>query len=180
MKNLPKTTREFSKTNLNVESAKFPFTITHLGRSGGSYTLFATNHAERKAWKEAIEMQKTELTKIKQKFQIVPIIDNFFQISNRVNCCAFSSQKLVIGTDAGVYVGPRDGHGRFEKLLDLERVLQISILEEYDLVLILAGKVKTIPTNNFYTCFDCNDFFIFILFLCQLIFLSFINLVSFF
>ncbi|KAJ3040319.1 RHO1 GDP-GTP exchange protein 2 [Rhizophlyctis rosea] len=89
----------------------FSFTFIHLGREPHHYTLFTLNQAERKLWKDAIEEQKRVVGERQRKFEIVTLLDNAFLQSNRVNCSCEWEGRLVLGTDQGVFVGPRVGGG---------------------------------------------------------------------
>src|ERR1700722_19957190 len=45
----------------NLLSRSYPLTITHVGRNGGSYQLFADSSNTRKMWKEKISEAQTKL-----------------------------------------------------------------------------------------------------------------------
>eukprot|EP00842_Homolaphlyctis_polyrhiza_P000294 jgi/Hompol1/1265/HPOL_002670-RA len=135
---------------VDASARTFPITITHLGRSGGQYTLFAASQADRQAWYDAIEKQKLALTERKKKFTTTTLVNNGFHISNRINCLLVYGDRLILGTDVGLFIGTEHAAGqlessgqlggRFVKVVDLERVTQIDILPNYDMLLVLADK----------------------------------------
>ncbi|KAJ3081352.1 RHO1 GDP-GTP exchange protein 2 [Quaeritorhiza haematococci] len=130
--------------------AKFQLSFTHLGRSGGQYTLHCSTHADRRAWREAIEKQKRALTERKRKFEIVTMLDSYFPSTVKVNCSTSVGGRLVLGTDSGLYVGPTEasegggggaGSGKFRRVIDLERIVQVEVLPDHETLLVLAGNV---------------------------------------
>ncbi|KAI9092393.1 CNH domain-containing protein [Phlyctochytrium arcticum] len=124
----------------------YPFTITHLGRAGTSYTLYASNQADRRSWRDAIEKQKLAVTSSKCVFEIKTIMDNAFPNSNKVNSSVSLKEKLIIGTDNGLYVGPVvptfdvDMSKQFHRVIDLEKIYQVDVLPEYGMLNLLAEK----------------------------------------
>jgi RHO1 GDP-GTP exchange protein 1/2 len=85
-----------------------------------------------------------------KKFEINSIINNFFPISNPINCACPYLNQLIIGTDNGLYVGQGDQVGysgqinfvKFSKVVDLERIVQVDVIPKIDLILVLSGKLK--------------------------------------
>lgn len=124
------------------EQAKtYPIIFTHLGKYGGSIVLHATSEANRTSWLRAIETQKQKLTQVKSRFQIVPL-STFFLCNNKVNCSAWYQGKLVLGTDNGLYICRNDVENvTFVKVIDIERVSQVDLLLNNDMLLVLAGLV---------------------------------------
>lgn len=123
--------------------------MVHLGRNGGSITFTATSLAEKQAWIEAIEQQRNIRVDSSKFFELQLLNDNVFKISNRVNCSVSYSGMLVIGTDEGLYVGPENcvnfelslpSVQRFKKIIDEERITQVDILPDYDMLIFLAGR----------------------------------------
>ncbi|KAJ3180937.1 RHO1 GDP-GTP exchange protein 2 [Geranomyces variabilis] len=84
----------------------FPFTITHLGREGATYTLYAASQADRRTWRDIINQQKSILTDSKKRFELQAVCESLFPSSNRVNTSTVYKDKLVLGTDLGLLVGP--------------------------------------------------------------------------
>jgi CNH domain len=126
--------------------------IVHLGKFGGQIILHATSEANRASWFKAIDAQKQKLTEAKSKFQMVPIT-NHFPHSNRVNCSTWHQGKLVLGTDYGIFVG-KDEHNQSEmnflKVLEIEKVHQVDVLANYDMLLVLAGTHLLTQNAPFY------------------------------
>ncbi|KAI1320170.1 RHO1 GDP-GTP exchange protein 2 [Mortierella claussenii] len=120
----------------------YPIVFTHIGRYGGSFTLYATTHAGRKNWMDKIQKQIQALKNKADSWKLVPVSERFFFASNKVNCSATmgkkSAMRLVIGTDAGVFVGKPKG--QFVKIISRERVSQVDVLEDERILLVLAEK----------------------------------------
>ncbi|KAF9199046.1 RHO1 GDP-GTP exchange protein 2, partial [Haplosporangium sp. Z 27] len=118
----------------------YPIVFTHIGRNGGSFTLYATTHAGRKNWMDKIQKQIQALKNKADSWRLLPVSERFFTAGNKVNCSATleNGRRLVIGTDSGVFVGrPK---GQFIKIIARERVSQVDVLEEERILLVLAEK----------------------------------------
>ncbi|KAF9104702.1 RHO1 GDP-GTP exchange protein 2 [Mortierella sp. AM989] len=118
----------------------YPIVFTHIGRYGGSFTLYATTHAGRKNWMDKIQKQIQALKNKADAWRLLPVSERFFTASNKVNCSATleNGRRLVIGTDFGVFVGrPK---GQFVKIIPRERVSQVDVLEDERILLVLAEK----------------------------------------
>ncbi|RIB09946.1 CNH domain-containing protein [Gigaspora rosea] len=118
-------------------------TLCCLGKKGFAVTLYATTIIGRKKWIEQIEKQK-ELNEKGKVFEKTTLIEKrYFRETNKIISAVFYDdyQKLVFGTDSGVYVmniSQNEKHAT--KILKLEKVSQIEILEDYKLLFILADK----------------------------------------
>jgi hypothetical protein len=143
-----------SATTSSVQNTITPaksvnFTFVHLGRNGGTITFHATSLAERQAWMEAIQNQRNLLVDSSKKFELQLLNDNLFKISNRVNCSVSYAGMLIVGTDDGLYVGLENWVNYdfsslpsqpFKKIIDEERITQVDVLPDYDMLIFLAGK----------------------------------------
>ncbi|KAF9371080.1 RHO1 GDP-GTP exchange protein 2 [Podila verticillata] len=118
----------------------YPIVFTHIGRYGGSFTLYATTQAGRKNWMERIQKQIQALRSKADSWKLLPVSEKFFPSNNKVNCSATydNGRRLVIGTDAGVFVGKPKG--QFIKIIPRERVSQVDVLEDERILLVLAEK----------------------------------------
>ncbi|KAJ3054651.1 RHO1 GDP-GTP exchange protein 2 [Rhizophlyctis rosea] len=133
-----------------LSSRAFSISFAHLGREGQAYTLYTNNQAERKLWKEAIENQKLVVTERNRKFEIVTLLDNVFEYPNRVTCSCEWEGRLLLGTDQGLFMGPDERKAakdradgtprRYQRALDLERIMQVDVVVEFDLLIVLADK----------------------------------------
>jgi hypothetical protein len=134
-------TPKYQQPDLKQQS--YPLTITHLGRGNVTHVLYAQNQAERKQWKDKIEQQRELLTESRKIFDKVMLTDTTFPKTNRVNCTAvYDKHRIVYGTDDGVYVA---GQGAMiQRVLEMEKVLKIEILEEFNLILVLAGTLYVV------------------------------------
>ncbi|KNC95938.1 uncharacterized protein SPPG_08691 [Spizellomyces punctatus DAOM BR117] len=124
----------------------YPFSLVHLGRAGTTYTLYAANQADRRSWRDAIEQQKLAVTEKKRRFEIVTMLDTAFPYTNKVNSSVSMGNKLILGTDNGLYVGPSsqavqvDADKLFKRVIDLEKIQQVDVLPEHDMLTLLAEK----------------------------------------
>ena len=139
----------------------FPMTFRHIGKGGFELTLYAGSTIARRKWMENIETQQAKLRARGNFYTKTLLCDNFFTNAHKVNClvpigkllitclrkvCSFGvdgGRKLVFGTDSGVYVSdrkPKSPAARPRRVLDISSVTQIDVLEEYQLLLVLATK----------------------------------------
>ena len=139
----------------------FPMTFRHIGKGGFELTLYAGSTIARRKWMENIETQQAKLRARGDFYTKTVLCDNFFTNAHKVNClvpigkflvtslwnlCSFGvdgGRKLVFGTDSGVYVSdrkPKSPAARPRRVLDISSVTQIDVLEEYQLLLVLATK----------------------------------------
>ncbi|TPX37144.1 hypothetical protein SmJEL517_g01035 [Synchytrium microbalum] len=132
-----------------TDATKFPFTFAHLGRPSVIYTLYSNTEVDRLTWRDAIQTQQDTLLKDKKVFDLVVLDDGGFRTSNRVLSSAVFGRKLVLGTEKGLYIG-EDGScvakvttelpSAFTKILDLDRITQVDVLIDFNIVLVLQGR----------------------------------------
>ncbi|CAG8515687.1 6938_t:CDS:10 [Diversispora eburnea] len=127
-----------------VREKQFALTFSCLGKKGFSVTLYAATFISRKKWIEIVEKQREILNEKGKVFENSILLERkIFTGANKVVCAAFfdNHQKLAFGTDTGVYVLEI---GQINKqavrVLQIERVTQMEILEEFRLLLLLADK----------------------------------------
>lgn len=153
----------------DATSTGFPFTITHLGRNGGSYTLFADSQSGRKKWREKVTetLEKRKLIQESRKvFEIYTITDTTFGSSpsnngalapgadpstvtrwkGRVLCStafrAPDGRNLVaVGSEEGVWIGVQGQAPSFARVLQMRMVSQVACMEEFGVFVVLADKV---------------------------------------
>ena len=147
-----------------TSSAKegFPLTFRHIGKGGYEMTLYATSLIQRRKWMENVEAQQAKLRARGNFYTKTVLCDNYFTSAHKVNCLVpigeFSyflglksaslilvdgGRKLVYGTDSGIYVSDRKPNsiaGRPKRVLEVGPITQIDVLEEYQLLLVLAAK----------------------------------------
>ncbi|KAJ1912521.1 RHO1 GDP-GTP exchange protein 2 [Tieghemiomyces parasiticus] len=132
-----------------LASAKggFPMVVTHLGRRGGTHTLYAATATERREWMDNMLKYRDLKAKQNPKFELSPLTSLTFPVYNRINTSVTfdHGRRVAIGTDQGVYVGLNNDLESFEKLpLAQEKVFQIDILEEYDIFFVLSDKDRNL------------------------------------
>ncbi|KAL9103191.1 MAG: hypothetical protein Q9163_001757 [Psora crenata] len=123
----------------------FPITFRHIGRGGYDLTLYATSHVSRRKWMEAVEAQQTKLRDRGNFYTKTVLCDDYFTSAHKINCMVpiDGGRKLVFGTDTGVYVmdrKPKSAGAKPKRVLDAGAVTQVDVLEEYQLLLVLATK----------------------------------------
>ncbi|KAL1609724.1 RHO1 GDP-GTP exchange protein 2 [Nothophoma quercina] len=123
----------------------YPITFKHLGKGGYEMTLYASTPISQQKWMEHIESQQRTLRERSNIFTKSVINEGFFSAAIRVTCAVplDGGRKLALGTDAGVYIvdrKPKDASMRPKRVLDSKGVTQIDVLEQHQILLILADK----------------------------------------
>ncbi|CAG8462623.1 2782_t:CDS:10 [Funneliformis mosseae] len=123
---------------------QFALTFCRLGKKSFTITLYAPTFISRKKWIEHIERQREIINDKSKVFEKNILLEKktFFGPS-KVICGAFFDdyRKLAFGTDLGIYVleiGP-NAKPAF-RAIQIEKISQIDILEEFHLLLVLADK----------------------------------------
>jgi hypothetical protein len=122
-----------------------PITFKHLGKGGYELTLYASTPISQQKWMEHIESQQRTLRERSNIFTKTIINEGFFNPSIRVTCAVplDGGRKMALGTDAGIYVVERkakDASIKPRRVLDCKGVTQIDVLEQHQIVLVLADK----------------------------------------
>ncbi|CBQ68526.1 probable to GDP/GTP exchange factor Rom2p [Sporisorium reilianum SRZ2] len=121
----------------------YALTFTYLGKKGYSMTLWASTFVSRKKWFENIESRQEILRQRSNIFDTITLSENFFLGANRVNCSVpFDfGRRIIYGTDDGVYLSDlREKARPPTKVLPLPGVTQVDVLEEYQILIVLAEK----------------------------------------
>lgn len=121
----------------------YALTFTYLGKKGYSMTLWASTFVSRKKWFENIESRQEILRQRSNIFDTITLSENFFLGPNRVNCSVpFDfGRRIIYGTDDGVYLSDlREKARPPTKVLPLPGVTQVDVLEEYQILIVLAEK----------------------------------------
>ncbi|KAG0187123.1 RHO1 GDP-GTP exchange protein 2 [Apophysomyces sp. BC1034] len=134
-----------SGTIIMPSKTGYPISFQHLGRKGtGNVTLYAPSIATRKPWFEKIHKVQVDKDKRLPIFDLCPAVrEREFYIDTKINhMITFNGgQQYLLATDSGVYVGHRTGSRTPHKVLALDRVTQVQVLESVELLLVLADKV---------------------------------------
>ncbi|EMR10036.1 hypothetical protein PNEG_01790 [Pneumocystis murina B123] len=149
-----------STPHKNDNSKGYAITFIHLGRRGYMITLYATTSISRKKWAEHIESQQRSLKERSCIFKRQIICEKYFLRGNKVTCVApfDGGRKLIYGTENGVYVSDRKPHSSVKatpvRVLAINGVTQVDVLEEYSILLVLADKtLYSYPLESL----DLND-----------------------
>ncbi|KAG1457981.1 hypothetical protein G6F56_006495 [Rhizopus delemar] len=124
-----------------------PITFFHEGRmTEDSYTLYAPSEPNRKTWNETIRKQKEAKLKGHHVFQITKAVKDyeFFADMSIHHMVVFDhDESYMLATESGLYIGQRKNAANMvpRKILPLERVQQVQVLESYSLLLVLADHV---------------------------------------
>lgn len=131
--------------------------IRHLGRHGGEYILYTETPSLRLIWKQKIIRAQADLV-IKQEpdnaFKVSTISDTKFALSGSVNnygkvtCIATfvgskGTKMVVLGTQQGIWMGKEGDTNGLTRVLMVNDVAQIGVLEAQNILLVLADKVLT-------------------------------------
>ncbi|KAH8147666.1 uncharacterized protein LAJ45_08130 [Morchella importuna] len=144
--------------DFNNKEKGYPITFQHLGKRGYIVPLFAGSVVSRRKWIEHIEAQQTVLRERSNIFTRTILCDQFFNAGNRVSCLVpiDGGRKLVYGTENGIYISDRkykDG-SMPKKVIEVSKVEQIDVLEEFSIILILSEKtLMSVPVEGL----DPND-----------------------
>ena len=136
--------------------------LEHLGRHGGDHLLDigASVDLKKKILKAQEEFQSTEYANQVMKISPVCTFTQFGGLAHsfgKVYCSApMSDNRVVLGTQNGVWMGTENGMTPFRRVLSTPKASQICILDEQNILLVLAGKVSLIipplqKTNALYT-----------------------------
>ncbi|KAL1915675.1 uncharacterized protein VTP21DRAFT_6434 [Calcarisporiella thermophila] len=131
------------KLEASPKQGGHPITFIHIGGKGGSpLTLYASSLRVRQHWVEKIEKQRLKVFEQSQIFSINTLSEKHFTMGDKVHCSATfdNGRKIVYGTDAGLSISLVDKPNTVRRVLSIERVSQIEILEEARIVLVLADK----------------------------------------
>ncbi|KAK0729861.1 CNH domain-containing protein [Lasiosphaeris hirsuta] len=123
----------------------WPITFRHLGKNGYELTLYAANQTARQKWLEFIDTAQQRLRARADFLNTTIISAGFFSSQNKVNCAApfDGGRKLIYGTDNGIYVSDRrsrDKEAPPKRVIDVQNVTQVDVLEEYQLLLVLSNR----------------------------------------
>ncbi|OBZ90228.1 Rho1 guanine nucleotide exchange factor 1 [Choanephora cucurbitarum] len=137
--------------------SSYPILISHLGRHGADYMLYAENAAVRADWKDKIVQAKAkkEMEEMdKQVFEIRSLSDTTFAGTNsglqshnhgKVICTvAFMGttgiRMIAVGTSQGIWMGIEGDTNTIRHVLSISDVQQIAVLEDHHIFLVLADK----------------------------------------
>ncbi|KAL8805025.1 MAG: hypothetical protein Q9182_002227 [Xanthomendoza sp. 2 TL-2023] len=123
----------------------FPITFKHIGKVGFEQTLYATSQIARRKWMENIEGQQNKLRERGNFFTKTILCEHFFSAVHKVNCLVpiDGGRKFVYGTDSGIYISDRRQKGaeaRPKRVVEISSVTQVDVMEEYQMLLVLANK----------------------------------------
>ncbi|KIM44592.1 hypothetical protein M413DRAFT_442561 [Hebeloma cylindrosporum] len=123
----------------------------HLGRKYYNLMLWSTSPMSQKKWLEVIYKQQQVMRERSIIFDTFNLSEGFFSGPNKVNCAAPYSggRRVVYGTDDGVYLSDlREPNQDPVKVLALLDVLQVDVLEDYQLLIVLSERqVITFPLD---------------------------------
>ncbi|KAG2210516.1 hypothetical protein INT47_002458 [Mucor saturninus] len=136
-----------TSTGINSKNG-YPISFIHLGRQGsGTTTLYASTLASRRKWVDTIERYRYSIMEKSKVFRMIEISEHYFNSFNKVNCAAAYGESMMIGCDHGVYLKKsmteedgEDDEG-IVRILSMDKVSQIDILDGPKLMLILADKI---------------------------------------
>ncbi|KAG6805718.1 hypothetical protein H0H87_003736, partial [Tephrocybe sp. NHM501043] len=113
----------------------------HLGRKYYNLVLWAPTPVLHKKWLDLIVKQQTVLRERSMIFDTVVLNEGYFYGANKVNCAApfNNGRSIVFGTNDGVYISDlRNASKEPVRVLALLDVLQVDVLEDYQLLIVLS------------------------------------------
>lgn len=123
--------------------------FVYLGRKCYNLMLWADSAVLQRKWLESIFKQQQSMRERSMIFDTVTLSEGFFSGPNKVNCAApfDRGRSIVYGTDDGVYISSfTSPENEPVKVLALLDVLQVDVLEEYELLIVLSERqVITFP-----------------------------------
>lgn len=142
----------------DAHQGTLPFTITHEGHLGGSYTLYADTEDTRSMWRsklgEAIQLRQKSSRIFKMKilnresFLMKTGISRGYlpqgcQFTRTINCATpFTTRDgrslTAIGCLEGLWIGDMSDPQSFHCILPLQMIRQCTVLEEFEMILILT------------------------------------------
>ncbi|TFK39883.1 CNH domain-containing protein [Crucibulum laeve] len=138
-------------TTRNEAKGQFWINFMHLGRKYYNLLLWANSALSQRKWVENIIKQQQVMRERSMIFDTVTLSEGFFSGPNKVNCAAPYSggRRIVYGTDDGVYISDlREPTREPVKVLSLLEVLQVDVLEDYQLLIVLSERqVITFPLD---------------------------------
>ncbi|CAO3619529.1 unnamed protein product [Mucor fragilis] len=176
MRNMSSTYSTQSSTTTMLPSSSpfgvsYPILLSHLGRRGADYLLYAESAAARLEWKEKVVEAKAMLEMAnleKRVFEIRTLSDTTFAGSNqqsphnhgKVTCTVpfmgpTGIRMIAVGTQHGVWMGIEGDTNTIKLALAISDVQQIAVLEDHHIFLILSDKTlyayaldSLIPKDN--------------------------------
>ncbi|KAG0937607.1 hypothetical protein G6F57_006975 [Rhizopus arrhizus] len=124
-----------------------PITFFHEGRMAeDAFMLYAPSEHNRRTWHDTIRKQKEAKLKGQHVFQIVKAVKDyeFFADMSIHHMVVFDDGRYyMLATESGLYIGQRKNASNVvpRKILPLEKVYQVHVLEEYSLLLVLADHI---------------------------------------
>jgi hypothetical protein len=125
---------------------KLIFNLQVLGRHGGLFSFQVETEMGRNIWRDTVD--KIKKTRAKYYiFELLPLMDTGLPTTNRINCSSCFNDRLVIGTDDGLYLGVEgsavrpveEGLKSMIRIVDLEKIHQVEVLKEHEIMIVLSG-----------------------------------------
>ncbi|WFD01264.1 RHO1 GDP-GTP exchange protein 2 [Malassezia yamatoensis] len=119
----------------------YAITFTYLGKKGYSLTLWASTYVSRSKWFEHIEARQEMMRHRSQVFDTLPVSQMPDVAANRITCAVpfdFGRQ-VFYGKNDGVYIAELRMDADWPvKVLPLLGVTQVDVLEDYQVLIVLA------------------------------------------
>jgi len=123
----------------------YAITFTYLGKHGYSLTLWASTLSGRDKWFEHTEARQEIVRGQSRIFDLVPASSLLMDQTNNLIVCAVPfnfGRQVFFGKEDGVYLSDMRERSRAPALvLPLKGITQIDLLEEYQILLVLAEQV---------------------------------------
>lgn len=127
----------------------FPFTIEQWGRDEQVHQFFVSTHGELRSWAGSLATAISVTRRRQHIFDAVDFVPERLYADDAglpfrwsdVHCSLFFEDRLVVGTEGGVFCGRiGDEFARFELIVPRNRVVAVEVVPELNIVFVLAGK----------------------------------------
>ncbi|KAI9319719.1 hypothetical protein BX666DRAFT_1853445 [Dichotomocladium elegans] len=129
---------------IGTKNQTFPITFQHLGRHGsGSFTLYAASKPAQKPLLEKIKALQDYRNNSRVALKMITAVkEHEIFVTNKSNhMVTFNNgRQYVLATNDGVYVGHMERSSPPRRVLALERVTQVEVLEGAQKLLVLADR----------------------------------------
>lgn len=151
----PSTSENFPATATTppAKPNSLSISFTHHGRKGTpTFTLFTSASSIQQIWIKKILDQKQQITERNSIFSILPLVQDHFITSNRVNnTVMIEDGRILVAADQGVYIttttipAEKKNNAIMTRIIHIEKVSQIELMPESQLLVLADKTLWTFP-----------------------------------
>ncbi|KAI8338661.1 Dbl homology domain-containing protein [Chlamydoabsidia padenii] len=135
----------------NKSNASHSLTFYHHGSRHGSppITLYASSVTSRKTWMEKITQQQQHIHQHRAVFSVRHLVERQFLSSNKVHdSILINHDTMLVGTDMGVYIRAGNEEDDMKRVIPLDKITQIEVMEESQLLVLADKTLWTFPLDD--------------------------------